>query len=129
MNSDTWDTLSEAITKLLVAFDALETDEARKAPLITAVTDAMPPVAIEKVGAELMLHYLEAYTGQMLGRAAGQLPTQELARGHFDALLDAEQPRIFETIRQFFPSGNPALERFAMHSCDRLRSAGYAEID
>lgn len=128
MNSETWDNLANAITKLMIAYNALETDEAVKGPLISAVSDAMVPLATEKMGSDIMLSYLERYTGQLLGQAAGRWPTAELAAAHFDTLLDIEQPRIFETIRQFYPSGHLGIERFVMHSCERLRAAGHEEI-
>jgi len=114
---------------LSVEYRLLERDAEKAKAVIATVSNNLATAAVENMAAQIMLPYLEAYIGQMLGRAAAQLPNREQARTHFDDLLDAEQPNIFQEIRRFYPGGHPELEHLVIQSCERLRSAGYTEID
>lgn len=129
METNTWANLKNAVMDLSVEYRLLEPDADKAKAVIGVVSRNLATAEVENMVAQIMLPYLEAYIGQMLGRAAAQLPNREQARTHFDNLLDAEQPHIFQEIRRFYPEGHPELEDLVMQSCERLRSAGYAAIE
>ncbi|BCK77191.1 hypothetical protein AA0242T_1361 [Acetobacter aceti NRIC 0242] len=121
--------LNKAINTLASAYDALEQTESVKQPIIDAVNDSLDATTNEYCASQIMILYLEKYTGRLLGQAAKRLPSKDLAQSHVDALLDEEQSRIFLLMRQLFPDqDNPDLDRLLKSSCDRLRFAAYDEI-